>query len=283
MVTQLSELTWNTKEVIERWQRLFKGPLLAEQFMTEQPLSRAELDLLDRLVEEWRSRLMDISWFMRCLNEFVARTANQEDQCTGRFWEGRFKSQALLDEKALAACLAYVDLNPIRAKMAQTPETSQYTSVAERIAALSGNHDETTSNPELKQPGHLLPFVGNPRKEIPKGLPFKLTDYLELLDWSGRIIREDKRGHIPRELPPILDRLQIDPRHWLFMTSHFENQFKGLVGAVYALKQACQMLLAEPNLSIQLQISRNCACREFCAPRTRQINNPPLKSPNFLL
>jgi putative transposase len=72
---------------------------------------------------------------MRCLNEYVARRANQEDRCSGRFWEGRFKSLALLDEKALAACLVYVDLIPVRAKIAQTPESSAYTSISEHIAA----------------------------------------------------------------------------------------------------------------------------------------------------
>jgi hypothetical protein len=185
---------------------------------------------------------MDISWFMRCLNESVARRANQEDQCSGRFWEGRFKSQALLDEKALAACLTYVDLNPVRANMAETPESSDYTSIADRVASTRGVEKSAIPPRNPEQPAHLLPFVGNPRKDMPKGLPFKLTDYLELVDWTGRILREDKRGSISQDLPPILERIQIDPQHWCYLTQHFESPFKGLVGAAYALKQACQNL-----------------------------------------
>jgi len=109
---------WNATEVISRWKQLFPGHTLAEQFVEGRPLSRPDRQLVAALVDEWRNRLMDISWHMRCLNEFIARQADQEDQFTGRFWEGRFKSQALLDEKALAARLAYVDLNPVRASMA---------------------------------------------------------------------------------------------------------------------------------------------------------------------
>ena len=60
---------------------------------------------------------------MRVLNETVSRQANKEDDVTGHFWESRFKSQALLDEKAVLSAMAYVDLNPIRAAMASTPET----------------------------------------------------------------------------------------------------------------------------------------------------------------
>jgi REP element-mobilizing transposase RayT len=233
---------WTLDEVIERWQKLFRGSVLVDRYRSGQNLSRAERDALGQLVSQWRERLSDISWFMRCLNESVARRANQEDQCSGRFWEGRFKSQALLDEKALAACLAYVDLNPVRAEMAQTPETSEYTSIAERIAAAKASGEGSQPQKDADQPTHLLPFVGNPRKEMPKGLPFKLTDYLELVDWTGCILREDKPSYIAQEIPPILERLRIDPQHWRYLTKSFESRFKGLVGTAFALKQACQNL-----------------------------------------
>jgi hypothetical protein len=107
-----------------------------------------------------------------------------------------------------------VDLNPVRAKRAETPESSDYTSIADRIASAKEMGEAQAPDKKPDQPAHLLPFVGNPRHEMPKGLPFNLTDYLELVDWTGRIIREDKRGTIPQNRPPILERLQIDPRHW---------------------------------------------------------------------
>ena len=77
---------------------------------------------------------------------------------------------------------------------------------------------------------------------MPKGLPFCLIDYLELADWSGRYIHENKRGIIDNQLPPILERLAIDPKHWLYLTQNFESRFKNLVGATYTLKRACKIL-----------------------------------------
>lgn len=178
-------------------------------------------------MECYRHRLMDISWFMRLLNESIARKANQEDHCTGRFWEGRFKSQALLDEAALAAYMAYVDLNPVRAGVASTPESSAYTSVRIRVADAL----------KEEQPKYLLPFVGSPRKDMPKGLPYDLTDYLELIELTGRCIRVDKAGYITENQPALLQRLNICPENWLTLCKGFRKLFHGVVGKGEALTE----------------------------------------------
>jgi len=230
---------WTATEVIEQWHQLFTGNQLSQRYLQGEKLSAAESTALSECVEMWRLRLMDISWFMRVLNEGIARQANAEDKCTGRFWEGRFKSQALLDEAALMACMAYVDLNPIRAKMAITPETSAHTSIKKRIQKAQSAHSPNHLQQQVKS---LLPFAGNPRDDMPKGLPFKLTDYIALVDISGRIIREDKRGFINPQLSPILERLNIEPKHWKYLINNFESQFKSFVGTAFKLKQVCQSL-----------------------------------------
>jgi hypothetical protein len=232
-------MAWNDAEVIERWHRLFKGSMMSQRFSRGETLDRVEQQALAYKVDKWRQRLISISWFMRCLNEPIAREANREDNVTGRFWESRYTSQALLDEKALAACMVYVDLNPIRAQMAKTPETSIHTSIHCRIAKAC--HTQLP-NPIDQQPEQLLPFAGNPREDMPAGLPFRLTDYIELVDWSGRILREDKKGAIPEEIPAILQRLQLDTRHWCYLTRHFEHPFKRLVGAAHRVRSACEAL-----------------------------------------
>lgn len=121
-------------DVLKRWTQLFNGNPLANKVLSGiEGLEPGEDFVLAELVKEWRGRLTDISWFMRCLNETIAKMANKEEGIRGRFWEGCFKSQALLDDVAVIACMAYVDLNPVRAAMANTPEESGFTSIQERI------------------------------------------------------------------------------------------------------------------------------------------------------
>ena len=135
--------------------------------------------------------------------------------------------------------MAYVDLNPIRATMAKTPEQSDHTSIQQRIkkainAQQPGHRDQ--------QPEALFPFVGYPRNDMPQGLPFRLNDYLELVDWSGRILREGKKGAIPDHLPGILQRLDMDAKQFIYLTRNFEHPFKNLVGAAHHVRKACESI-----------------------------------------
>ena len=232
---------WIEEDICTRWSALFTGNDLCRSFLSGKALDKAEQLRLSECIEIWRDRLMDISWFMRCLNEPIARQANQEDQVTGRFWEGRFKSQALLDEKALAACMVYVDLNPIRAKMAETPEASDHTAIQRRIQSQRQKQPQNPNRVD-QQPTELLPFAGNPRTGMPKGLPFRYSDYLELVDWTGRILRDDKRGAIPADTPEIVTRLNMEPKHWASLTRDFESPFKSMVGCAHNIRQACEQL-----------------------------------------
>lgn len=235
--------SWTMDDIIHQWHMLFSGYAISQRYLSGQALSDSELAALNDKAKIWRTRLMDISWFMRVLNESIARKANFEDDCTGRFWEGRFKSQALLDEAALMACMAYVDLNPIRAKITKTPEKSDHTSIKLRLAKIA-NADISLNHKAL------YPFVGNPRKQMHDGLPFKLEDYLELVDWTGRIIRGDKRGHIPDSVPPILKRLNQDTDNWIYISQNFESKLKGLVGSAMKVKQACKKLGYKRTMSL---------------------------------
>jgi hypothetical protein len=197
---------------------------------------------------EKRRRLSDISWFMRCLVEPIARQSNKEDEVTGRFWEGRFRAQPLLDETAIAACLAYVDLNPIRAGIAKTPETSDFTSAQERIEDRQLATDLVSADAQDlrtehgEQAGWLSPMaLDPPRKKVRetqttrrasnKGcLSMSLDDYLKLLDWTGRQIHKNKLGRIPEACAPILTRLQCDAATWLDFVKNFHLRFRREAG-----------------------------------------------------
>ena len=225
--------TWSDREVAEQWHKCFNGTPLTQKFVKGEVIDDYLVAQLKYSIATYRSRLCDISWFMRCLNEPIARQANLEDNCTGHFWEGRFKSQALLDEAAVLACMTYVELNPIRAKIADTPEASDYTSLQLRVkAALNG-----------EQPASLLPFIGSERKQQPKGIAFSLKDYLEIIDETGRIIRDDMRGSISVNAEQVLHRLNIPAASWLKITTEFGQLFHGPVGTLQELSLYCEHLI----------------------------------------
>jgi REP element-mobilizing transposase RayT len=299
---------WSDAEVALRWRKLF--PQLDD--VTGEPAEPDDLDLAMLMADAGRlailrGRLSSLSWFMRCLCEWVARAANREENSAGRFWAGRFKSQPLLDEAALLACSVYVDLNPIRAGIASTPEESQFTSGCDRILSFAGppggfhsSHDEssaeTSDRPDpwlceltLREtevvsrtgqsgssPAEALetvpprePIASNhedgagrsaparssaavsavPRQaESKRPLPARASDqgflpietrkYVMLLDWTGRELRLDKRGAIPEDLAPILDRLGVDRSNWVDTVRDFGRMFKQAAGRASSLVQA---------------------------------------------
>lgn len=264
---------WAPDQVAERWWQLF--PRRRDKFGNPEDPKGYELDQIlfdeetgDPLgkLETLRKRLMSISWFMRCLNEFIAKKANHEDQCTGRFWEGRFKSTHLLDQAAVLACLAYVDLNPIHAGIALTPEESDFTSAQkriehkvskERLKVLRAHYKQRNSYREktseleaamvklqhtIDDTRWLCQMSRLPLDQAVEGvtdfLHMDLDEYLELLDWTGRQSRPDKNGKIPRNLENILKRLEIDSESWLKTVKSFDNWFTYVAGSVQAIRKA---------------------------------------------
>lgn len=234
------------EEVVQRWTRLFRAPPLIQRWQ-DGDVSAAEQAAAEQRIESWRKRLVDISWYMRTLNEYLARRANAEDECTGRFWEGRFKSQALLDEAGLLTAMAYVDLNPVRAGAAGSPEESEFTSIHARI-------QQHTSQSRGRKPGlrdhkrrahfgapPLLAFRDEAPGQRPS-LPMQFQDYLQLVDWTGRVTRADKRGVIAAQLPPILARLQIDPDAWQATMRIGGNRFGRALGRVEQLRSHARRL-----------------------------------------
>ncbi|WP_246105680.1 hypothetical protein [Rosistilla ulvae] len=247
------------EEVAHRWLRLF--PNRRNDDGSPADPSVAEVQMIasnQKILAQRRRRLSDISWWMRCTAENIARRSNAEDGVTGHFWEGRYKAQVLLDEASVLACSAYVDLNPIRAAIAESLERSDFTGAKERIDDIvetaaeppTLSHDwERSCKP--RHSGWMSPVEINERDD-PTGpdiepsfrrasckgfLSISLTRYLELLDWTGRKLCNEKRGSIPAELAPILRRIGLEPHAWCNLVSRFGRIFKRAAGTSESLAQ----------------------------------------------
>ncbi len=227
---------WTDDEVLERWTALFRGPLLVQRYRAGQPMSDAETTTLHDIASVCRERLGSLSWFMKCLNEPIARQANREDGCTGHFWEARFHSQPLRSDAALLTAMAYVDLNPVRAGIANTPEQSEYTSIRARIegdyreSTLSGAVARLIEQNDINHFGipvrPLMRFSDESEYANSSSLPMKKQEYLKLVDQTGRIAARGKRGTIDAELEPILDRLGLAADDWLRCSTAFRHNYR---------------------------------------------------------
>jgi hypothetical protein len=209
---------WSDDEVAARWMRLYPR-------QDQNPEMRAEVlaGNVER-IKELRERLANLSWFMRCLSEPIARAANREDICKGRFWEGRFKCQSLLDDNAVLAAMAYVDLNPVRAKICDTLEASKHTSVRERLTEIE-QESAAADRP-------LAPIAGIRGLSV---LRMTQAEYLSLVDYTGRRIRADKRGAIEGPAPAALVRLGYRPETWTRQVLAVKSDYSRAMGAVECL------------------------------------------------
>jgi hypothetical protein len=211
------------QEVARRWLRVFPGKRVLDGVWFEPSDEQIHTLSEDKQkIQTIRKRLANVSWFMSALSEYIARRSNREDDCTGRFFEGRFACREITSEGALLVCGMYVDLNPIRSGEALTPEDSTHCSVAFRLRGNAEAQKDSHSQPSGDQWLAPLTLQGDQLGEVPsttglrasdKGLlPISLVDYLRVLDWAGRHARGDKRGAIPSELAPILERLSAHPQ-----------------------------------------------------------------------
>jgi hypothetical protein len=228
---------WSQFEVVERWRVLFSVPEVVEHWLAKKG-GDAEAQRATLLIECWRERLYNLSWFMKCLNEHLARLANLEDGVVGKFWESRYKSQALLDEAGLLTAMAYVDLNPVRAGIASCPEESEFTSIYDRIRRIPSEEQPSPHGDEA--PVRLMAFRGSGQEGA--SIPYGFQEYLELVDWTGRAIRPDRAGAIGGGLPPIMQRLNIDAREWELSMRTRGNAFGRAIGALDRLREHAKLL-----------------------------------------
>lgn len=203
---------WSPLEVAQRWVRLFpRGLQRAKQAAgSARAHARVEQDYLEALagrkdwVRCWRDRFASISWFNKLLKEPIARRANREDDCSGHFWEGRFKSIRLLDAAAVLACTVYVDLNPLRAKMVRALSESGFTSILQRLKVLRRNR-----RPTKRRSGS--------RRRVPATVPLLAIDSLFQMTTREYVSLVASTGGVPidqRDHRAALVALGIEPEQW---------------------------------------------------------------------
>ena len=183
---------WSDDELADRW--IAASPPRTKDGQIDHgaaALQRTDIMADRQQLERIRRQLGSLSRFMKHLKQPIARRANIEDGCTGHFFEQRFYSGALLTEDAVLAAMAYVDLNPIRSRIAESITASQYTSAAERI-------DQANGHPKLLE-AYLAPLASGLTESAGIVLTLSLSNYLSHLDQlkgsaegSSQRVRADK-------------------------------------------------------------------------------------------
>jgi len=225
------------EEVARRWLTAFPGRLKHDD--NPEVADRLALAITgspDRLTE-LRKRLGSLSWFMKALNEPIARRANQEDNCKGKFWESRFKCQALLEEHAVLSCMAYVDLNPARAAMCDTLADSDHTTIQRRLREREGLIKKIKPGRSI-QDRPLKPVAGLDADAL---LAMSETSYIELVQWTGEQTRSDKRGKLKplteskRAAPADIWQIASHPTQWVRQVQGTESVYYRAIGSAEAL------------------------------------------------
>jgi REP element-mobilizing transposase RayT len=239
--------SWSAEEVIRRWFMVYP-PKTAKGEVIAVTQARIEVQSNDeKRVELLRERLSNLGWFMKALKEPLARMANKEDRCKGTFWESRYKSIAILDEEALLATCAYIDLNPVAAGVSAAPETSRHTSVRRRVhhakakgilaelkAAESGRVAGSQTVGEAEQDLWLCPVEDRRRNgALREGMleGFSLGSYLLLVDYTSRLCRQGK-ARVSREVASILDRIGTSAEAWTDRVQKFFSKTR-LLGSYF--------------------------------------------------
>lgn len=245
---------WTAEEVVRRWLTATRLAKCLTDEVPDPPADRvAELAKDKQLVARLRRRLSRISWFMGILCENVARRANQEDGCKGRFFESRFSCRQCTDVNEILLHGIYVDLNVYRAGEVDDPLGSPHTSIYQRLQAhvqrkRAGNRPdgwvgELTLRPERKGDDALADGSRTGRRASDLGLlPITLSGYVQLLRWTAGQLRSGQRDTLPADLMTVLDHFQVQPDHWLDTVAGYESTFGHAVGRAGTLSAVAKRM-----------------------------------------
>ncbi|MGX5201220.1 transposase [Aliikangiella sp. IMCC44632] len=224
-------LNWTDEQIAEKWLLAFPSKLDKPEYKAKRELKKRAIMNDPALLESYRKRLGNLSWFMACLNGPLAKTSNAEDYLKGRFWESRYQSVALLDISAVLACMAYVDLNPIRAGIVEELQNSLHTSIKKRIEQLRGEPVLLKEN--LKPIAQAMQI---------RAIQIKLKDYIELVEWTGKSIVHPGKAQMPAQVQSIITNLNLQPDQWLYQYSKLGKHSGIAIGPLNKLKNKAKQL-----------------------------------------